>query len=364
MISIFCLRCSQISTSVEGLRCFHCDNNESRTAITANFHPPVPEPGNVSPGYYVPAADASTQTAEEDFMLHEPTRGASTQTTDNDFNLLVQTVGCHGHEICTKKDCSSHGNTPQDFDQVSTAKKNPLPANPNRNKDDFHNQYYDIGNSATVGTLLEPADGRHVASQQRTTYLYEQSSVVEYENKPKSDGMLRMQGTMEQTEYVNKVGKLDFSGLILFQFENPRLKYLPDSYVNVEGQEKGNNPPVVSSLCQRNPSTSELFQENLVKARTVAEQKARTSYDMSKKKCGKCRRWFRKESTFHAHMQNNCDPNAFKCDKCDAKFPLKCTLTQHQMVHTGEKPFKCSQCDYATAWPHDLNKHLKKHTKK
>ncbi|GBO17850.1 hypothetical protein AVEN_91736-1 [Araneus ventricosus] len=178
MISIFCLRCSQISTSVEGLRCFHCDNDESRTAVTENIHPPVPEPGNVSPGYYVPAADASTQTIEEDFMLLEPTRGASTQTTDNDLNLLAQIVGCHGHENCIIKDCCSNGKTSQDFGQVATAKKNPLPANPNRNQDDSDNKSYDIDKSAMVGTLLEAADEPHLASQRRT-YLNEQSSIDE-----------------------------------------------------------------------------------------------------------------------------------------------------------------------------------------
>ncbi|GBN30769.1 hypothetical protein AVEN_158638-1 [Araneus ventricosus] len=292
-------------------------------------------------------------------MLLEPTREASTQTTDIDFKLLALTVGCHGHENCTKKDCNSHEKTSQDFDQVSTARKNRLPANPNKNQNAFHNQSYDIGNSAMVGTLLEPGDETHVASQQRT-YLYEQSSIDEYENKPESDGMLRMQRTMQPTEYVNKVGKLDFAGSILFQFDNPTLNYLPDSSVNVEGQEKGNHPPVVSSLCQRNPSTCKLFQENLVTAKRVAEQKVRTSYDMSKKKCWKCRRWFRKESTFYAHMQNNCDPNPYKCDKCVAKFPVNSLLMQHQPVHTGEKPFKCSQFDYATAWPYDLDTHLKK----
>ncbi|GBN99993.1 hypothetical protein AVEN_196873-1 [Araneus ventricosus] len=357
MISIFCLRCSQISTSVEGLRCFYCDNDESRTAITANIHPPVPEPGNVSPGYYVPAADASTQTVEEDFMLLEPTREASTQTTDNDFNLLAQIVGCHGHENCIIKDCCSNGKTSQDFDQVDTAKKNPLPANPNRNKNDSHNQSFDMFNSGMVGTLLEAVDEPHLASKQ-LTYFYEQSSTEEYENKPEFDGMLRMQGTMEPTEYVNNVGKLDFAGSILFHFENPTLNYLSDSSVNVEGQEKDNIPPVLSSLCQRNP------QENLVTANTVAEENARTSYGTSKKNCGKCRRYFFKESTFYAHMQNNCDPNPFKCDKCVAKFPFKYNLSQHQLVHTGEKPFKCSQCDYATAWVWNLNKHMKKHTKK
>ncbi|GBN62723.1 hypothetical protein AVEN_271296-1 [Araneus ventricosus] len=363
MISIFCLRCSQISTSVEGLRCFYCDNYESRTAITANIHPPVPEPGNVSPGYYVPAADASTQTVEEDFILLEPTGEASTQTTDNDFYLLAETVGRHGHENCTKKDCSSHEETSQDFDQVSTAKKNRLPANPNRNKDSFHNKSYDIGNSAMVGTLLEPADEPQISSQQRAC-LYEQSSVVEYENNPESDGVLIRWGTTKPTEYVNKVGKLDFAGSILFQFENPMLNYVLDSSVNVEGQEKGNIPSVVSSLCQRNPSISKRFQENLVTAKRVAQQKSRTCYGTSRKMCGKCGRYFLKESTFYAHMQNNCDPNPFKCDKCDLKFCFESRLTQHQLLHTGEKPFKCSQCEFASARAWDLNKHLKKHTKK
>ncbi|GBN62720.1 hypothetical protein AVEN_271293-1 [Araneus ventricosus] len=330
MISIFCLRCSQISTSVEGLRCFYCDNDESRTAITASIHLLVPEPGNVSPGYYVPAADA--------------------------------TVGCHGHENCTKNDCTSHEETSQDFDQVSTAKKNRLPANPNRNQDDSHNKSYEIGTSATIGTFLEPADERHVASQQHT-YLYEQSSVAEYENKPESDGVLRRQGTIEPIEYANAVGKLDFAGSILFQFENPMLNYLPDSSVSVEGDEKDNIPSVVSSLCQRNP-ISKRFQENLVTAKTVAQKNSQSCYGMSRKMCGKCGRYFLKESTFYAHMQNNCDPNAFKCVKCDEKFPFECLLVRHMPVHTGEKPFKCRQCDYASAWPHDLDTHLKKHTKK
>ncbi|GBN30763.1 hypothetical protein AVEN_158634-1, partial [Araneus ventricosus] len=320
MISIFCLRCSQISTSVEGLRCFYCDNNESRTVITANIHPPVPEPGNVSPGYYVPAADASTQTVEEDFMLLEPTREASTQTTDNDFNLLAEIVGCHGHENCTKKDCCSHGKTSQEFDQDSTAKKNPLPANPNRNRDAFHNKSYDILNSAIVGTLLEAADEPHLASQRRT--YHEQSSIDENENKPESDGVLRRQRTIEPIEYANTVGKLDFAGSNLFQLEYSTLDYLPDRSVNVEGQEKDNIPPVVYSLRQRNPSISKRFQENLVMGKTIAEQNSQTSYK-SKKMCGKCKRYFLKESTFYAHMQNNCDPNPFKCDKCDAKFPFE-----------------------------------------
>ncbi|GBN30768.1 hypothetical protein AVEN_158637-1 [Araneus ventricosus] len=364
MISIFCLRCSQISTSVEGLRCFYCDNDESRTVVNANFNPSVAEPGNVSPGYYVPAADATTQTIEEDFMLLEPTREASTQTTDNDFNLLEQTVGCYGHENCTKKDCTSDEKTSQDFDQVSTAKKNSLPAIPNRNKDDSHNQSYDICNSATVGTLLEAADEPHVASKQGT-HLYEQSSTDKHENKPESDGMLIMQGTMEQTENVNNIGKLDFAGSILFQLEYPTLNYSQDNSIIVEDeQEKGNIPPVYSSLCRRNPSISKRFQENLVTTTTVAEQKAQTSYNIPKK-CGKCRRWFIEDSTFYGHMENNCDPNPFKCDKCDAKFRLKYILKQHQKVHTGEKPFKCSQCDYSTTRVWNLNLHLKKkHTKK
>ncbi|GBO17852.1 hypothetical protein AVEN_91738-1 [Araneus ventricosus] len=149
MISIFCLRCSQISTSVEGLRCFYCDNDESRTVVNANFRTSVPEPGIVSSGYYVPAADASTQMAEEDFILFEPTREASTQTTDNDFNILAQIVGRHEHENCTKRDCSSQGKTFQDFNQDFTAKENRLPSNPNRNRGDFHDQSYDIFNSAT-----------------------------------------------------------------------------------------------------------------------------------------------------------------------------------------------------------------------
>ncbi|GBN30761.1 hypothetical protein AVEN_158632-1 [Araneus ventricosus] len=331
MISIFCLRCSQISTSVEGLRCFYCDNDESRTAITANIHLLVPEPGNVSPGYYVPAADASTQTAEEDFMLLEPTRESSTQTTDNNFHLLAQAVGLHGHENCTKNVCTLHEETSQDFDQVSTAKKNRLPANPNRNQDDSHNKSYEI--------------------------------VAEYENKAKSDGVLRRQGTIEQIEYANAVGKLDFTGSILFQFENPMLNYLPDSSVNVEIDEKDNIPSVVSSLCQRNPIRKRV-QENLFTAKTVAQKNSQTCYGMSRKTCEKCGRYFLKESTFYAHMQNNCDPNSFKCVKCEEKFPFECLLVWHMPVHTGEKPFKCSQCDYASAWPHDLNTHLKKHTKK
>ncbi|GBN62725.1 hypothetical protein AVEN_271298-1 [Araneus ventricosus] len=363
MISILCFRCSQISTSVEGLRCFYCDNDESRTVITENFHPPVPEPGNVSPGYYVPAADASTQTVEEDFGLLEPTREASTQAIDTDFNLLEQTVGYHGHENCTKKDCTSHEKTSQDFDQASTAKKNRLPANPNRNQDVFHNQSYDIFNSATVGTLLEPADEPHVASNQRT-YLYEQFPIDEYENNPESDGVLRRQGTTEPTEYLNNVFKLDFAGSILFQLENPTLNNIPNSYVNVEdGQEKFNIPPVFTSLCRRNLFMSKRFQENLVTPKTIAKQKAQTSYDIPKK-CGKCRRWFVKESLFDAHMQNNCDPKPFKCDKCDSKFRLKYGLTNHQQVHTGLKPFKCNQCDYASARAEDVDKHLKRHTKK
>ncbi|GBO17853.1 hypothetical protein AVEN_91739-1 [Araneus ventricosus] len=117
---------------------------------------------------------------------------------------------------------------------------------------------------------------------------------------------------MEPTEYVNNVGKLDFAGSILFHFENSTLNYLPDSSVNVEGQEKGNIPSVVSSLCQRNTCTSKCFQENLVTAKTVAEENARTSYGMTKKNCGKCRRSIFKESTFYAHMQNNCDTNPLK----------------------------------------------------
>ncbi|GBN28065.1 hypothetical protein AVEN_268674-1, partial [Araneus ventricosus] len=269
--------------------------------------------------------------------------------------LLAETVGCHGHENCTKKDCTSHEETSQDFDQVSTEKKNRLPANPNRNKDDSHNKSYDIFNSAIVGTLLEAADEPHLASQRRT--YHEQSSIDENENKPESDGVLRRQRTIEPIGYANKVGKLDFAGSNLFQLEYSTLNYLADSSVNVEGQEKGNNPPVLSSLCQRNP------QENLVTAKTVAEENARTSYDMSKK-CGKCRRWFLKESTFYAHIQNNCDPNPFKCDKCDAKFPFKSSLMKHQPVHTGETPFRCSQCDYASTWPFNLDTHMKKHTKK
>ncbi|GBN30762.1 hypothetical protein AVEN_158633-1 [Araneus ventricosus] len=60
----------KISTTVEILRCFHCDNDEDkRVAVAENFHPPVLEPGNMSPGYYVPAAYAGTQTFDEDFML-------------------------------------------------------------------------------------------------------------------------------------------------------------------------------------------------------------------------------------------------------------------------------------------------------
>ncbi|GBN30765.1 hypothetical protein AVEN_158635-1 [Araneus ventricosus] len=362
MISILCFRCSQISISFEGLSCFYCDNDQSRAVIDTNFLPPVPETGNVSPSNYVLAADASTQTVKEDIMLLEPSREASTQTTDTDFNIPAQIVGRNGHENCTKKDCTSHEKTSQDFYQVSTAKKNPLPANPNRNEDDFHNQSYDIFNRAMVGNLIAAADEPYVASKQRT-YIYEESSIDEYENKLESDGVLRRQGTTETTDYVNNVGKLDFAGSNLFQLENKTMNYLPVSSFYVEGEEKGNNPPVVSSFCRRNPSISKFPNENLVTTKTVAEQNSQTSYNIAKK-CGKCRRWFNKEWSFYAHMQNNCDPNPFKCDKCDAKFPSKTKLMTHQPVHTGVKPFKCSQCDYASAWPCNLNKHLRKHTKR
>ncbi|GBO38418.1 hypothetical protein AVEN_174864-1 [Araneus ventricosus] len=103
MISLFCFSCSQISTSVEGLRFFYCYNDESRTVVNANFHLPVSEPESVSPAYYVPAADSGTQTFDEDIRLLEPSREACTQTTDIDFKFLKEIFESHTHENGTKK---------------------------------------------------------------------------------------------------------------------------------------------------------------------------------------------------------------------------------------------------------------------
>ncbi|GBN30773.1 hypothetical protein AVEN_158642-1 [Araneus ventricosus] len=130
MISLFCFLCSQISTFVEGLRCFHCDNDDDRrVALAESFHPLVSEPGSVIPAYYVPAADLGAQTFDEDFMLLQPSREASTQTTGKDFNFLKEIFECHTHENGMKKYCFSQGKTLQDFNQDSAANQNLLSAN-------------------------------------------------------------------------------------------------------------------------------------------------------------------------------------------------------------------------------------------
>jgi len=368
--------------------------------VDTQFLPPRSE----SPGYYVPAADASTQTTDEDFIFLEPTRDASTQTTDEDFILLKPTRDASTQttegdfELLAQIQSGINTSIVTSESSVDTSETVFSGFHEYKNNfDEVENEVDDISSSIRASTDFDMASGSR--NQVEFSEFYMQpafpENVLDYSRQS-------TQHDNNNTVYIHgnyivdyptvhmgcRTINKDVCGIIeatrnknvdSFNPQGPEprnvavescmpLAFLENiaHYSRQAKQHESNKNIFIQSTHtvdfsavphQSNHSYRQYTEENGSRnASAQRKQLTKSSVLTSSKKyftCEKCEMRFTKEFVFNTHVLNNC----FKCSHCGKEFPSERLFRNHFRIER-EKSFKCSMCDYATCWKNDLKRHF------
>ncbi|CAL1279509.1 unnamed protein product [Larinioides sclopetarius] len=365
---------------------------------------PFSPPRSESPGYYVPAADASTQTTDEDFIFLEPTRDASTQTTDEDFIFLEPTRDASTQTtdedfILLKpiRDASTQ-TTEGDFDllaqiqsgrnisigtlesSVDTSETVFSGFHENRNNcDEVKNEVDDVSSSIRASTDFDMASGSRNRVESSECYMQPPfpENVLHYSR----------QSTHENNNTVSIQGKhtVDYPTVYM------ECRTLNEDVCGINEAARNKN---VDNFHPQGPEPRNVavescmplaFPENIAhySRQSIQHESNKNTFSQGTLPVDFPASTHKSNHSSRQHTEENGSRNAsaqgtklikisalpsskksFTCKKCRMKFRKEYTFNIHVLSNCVPKKFKCDECGRKFHFHHQLKFHSRIHKEK